>query len=476
MTGFDLAPTHRPHQPTGTHPGVPSPSPSPSRTRTAPRLSLLLLRLLVPALLLLAAAVPQAPAEVLTGIDVLEASKFVPLRGKRVGLIANPSSINRRGQPTWRLLHAAPGVKLVALFGAEHGFDGQAKAGVEVPDRTELSTGLPIYSLYGPGRTRKPLPRMLEGIDVLLYDLQDTGCRSYTFISTLGLAMEACGQAGIGFTVLDRPNPLGGIRVEGPALDPKFKSFVGFWPIPYAYGLTPGELARMIEGQRWTTNRCQVNVVAMKGWTRNMTWNDTGLRWVPTSPNVPFGQTPLHLVATGILGEIGGLNLGTGSAHSFQIISAPWLDAHRFAQRMNRYRLPGLVFEPIKLDANRNPRDGAELGATRLRITRPDTAPLAAVAFHALEAVRQVAGKDLFQLAVQRGKGWEMFDKVTGSDRTRLALQAHRSARDIVASWEPDSNAFRQQRRKYLLYPEPPASTRPGIRTPPRAPSPKPTR
>lgn len=427
-------------------------------------------------LLLLAQGPSSLAAEVLTGIDVLEANGFAPLRGKRIGLIANPSSIDRRGRPSWRRLQSAPGVKLVALFGAEHGFDGRTKAGIEVPDQTDAASGLPIYSLYGPGKTRKPTARMLEGLDVLVYDLQDTGCRSYTFISTLGLAMDACGQAGVSFLVLDRPNPLGGLRVEGPGLDPKFKSFVGFWPIPYVYGLTSAELARMIEGERWTTNRCRLDVVPMRGWNRSMTWNDTGLRWIPSSPNVPFGETPLYLVATGVLGEIGGLNLGTGSALSFQIIAAPWLDAQRFAQRMNSYRLPGLRFDPISFDANRDARDGAEMQATRVRITRPATASLVPVGFYTLEAVRAAADKDLFQLAVQRGRNWEMFDKVTGSDTTRRALQNRQSAGAIVGSWKATTDAFRAQRRKYLLYPEPSAPKSSSKRPAPPTPTPTPSR
>ncbi|MBL9127630.1 MAG: DUF1343 domain-containing protein, partial [Verrucomicrobiales bacterium] len=325
-----------------------------------------------------------AGQEVLTGIDVLRRDNFAALRGKRVGLLSNPTAIDRQGEPTWKLLRQAPGVRLVALFGAEHGFDGRAKAGVEVPDGVHAPTGLPIYSLYGPGPVRQPTARMLEGLDVLVYDIQDTGCRSYTYISTLGLAMEACASNGVGFVVLDRPNPLGGRRVEGPGLDPRFKSFVGQWPVPYVYGLTPGELARMIQGEGWIRGKCALSVVPLRGWNRSMTWNETGLRWIPSSPNVPQGDTPLYLVATGVLGEVGGLNLGTGSPLSFRVVGAPWIDPTRFAKQLSSYRLPGVVFEPIELDFNRRPSDGNELRGVRLRFTRPDTAPIAAVNFYAL--------------------------------------------------------------------------------------------
>lgn len=405
------------------------------------------------ALALVLSAVSSAPAAVQCGIDALEADKFSLLRGKRVGLISNPTGVNRRGEPTWSVLRRAPGVKLVALFGAEHGFDGSSRAGKEVPDATHAATGLPVYSLYGPGPVRRPTARMLAGLDVLLYDIQDTGARSYTFISTLGLAMDACGQAGKSFAVLDRPNPLGGVRVEGPGLDPKFRSFVGQWPIPYVYGLTPGELARMILSEGWISNRCALTVVKLRGWNRAMTWKDTGLRWIPSSPNVPLGDSPLYLVATGLLGEIGGLNLGTGTPDSFRWIGAPWLDSDRFCQELNWRRLPGVVFEPLKVDFNRRASDGAELRGARVRFVEPATAPLVAINFHALEAVRRTAGRDLFQQALSRGKGWAMFDKVCGSDRLRQALQNGQTARQIVAAWRDGEEAFRRQRARHLLYP-----------------------
>lgn len=390
------------------------------------------------------------------GIDVLEAGGFAPLRGRRVGLIGNPAAVNRRGIPTWKVLRSAPGVRLVALFGAEHGFDGRARAGVEVPDRTDSATGLPVYSLYGPGPVRKPTPRMLEGLDVLIYDIQDTGCRSYTFISTLGLALEACAEAGVAFMVLDRPNPLGGARVEGPSLDPKFKSFVGQWPIPYVYGLTPGELARMIQGEGWIAGRARLEVIPMRGWHRHMTWNDTGLPWVATSPNVPTGETPMYLVATGVLGEIGGLDLGTGSPLSFRIMEAPWLDGSALARRLNRSRLPGLKFEPHTADRKTKPAGKGGPTGVRLRITRPATAPLFPVGFHALAAIKAVSGRDLFQQAVARGRRWDMFDKVTGSDATRRALQSGTPVETLVRSWKPAEDAFRLRRQPYLIYPNGP--------------------
>src|SRR5438552_13127449 len=223
-------------------------------------------------------------AQVQLGSEVLAANGFKELQGKRVGLITNPSGVSRNGESTIDLLRRAPGVKLVALFGPEHGVYGDVNAGEWVAERTDQRTGLPVHSLYG--ATRKPTPAMLKGLDALVYDLQDTGVRSYTFISTMGLAMEACAQAGVEFIVLDRPNPLGGERVEGPMLEDRFRSFVGQWNIPYAYGMTCGELARMINGEGWIKSPCKLTVVRMIGWRRPMVWRDTGLAWAPTSPNV----------------------------------------------------------------------------------------------------------------------------------------------------------------------------------------------
>src|SRR5256885_11222277 len=276
------------------------------------------------------AVVPLATAQVQLGSDLLAANGFKELQGKRVGLITNPSGINRNGESTIELLRRAPGVKLVALFGPEHGVSGDVKAGESIAERTDKRTGLTVHSLYG--TTRKPTPAMLKGLDALVYDLQDTGVRSYTFISTMGLAMEACAEAGVEFVVLDRPNPLGGERVEGPMIDERFRSFVGQWDIPYIYGLTCGELARMINGEGWIKKPCNLTVIPMKGWRRSMVWRDTGLPWVPTSPNVPHAESPFYYAATGLFGEIAGgsgATIGTRIKRPFECVIAPWLDAQK---------------------------------------------------------------------------------------------------------------------------------------------------
>jgi len=389
-------------------------------------------------------------AAVRLGNEVLAEQGFKELRGKRVGLITNPSGVNRRLQSTVDMLRTAPGVKLVALFGPEHGIYGDVPAGDQIESRTDPRTGLPVHSLYG--KTRKPTPKMLQGLDALVYDLQDTGCRSYTFISTMGVAMEACGEAGVEFIVLDRPNPLGGERVEGPMVEEKFRSFVSQWDVPYVYGLTCGELARMINGERWIKKPCKLTVVPLKGWRRSMVWRDTGLPWVPTSPHVPHGESPLFQVATGMLGEIGGVSTGIGYTLPFQCIAAPDVDKHRLADALNGYSLPGVRFVPVTYKPYYFAFSNQVIAGVQVYFTEPAKAPLTAINFYALEALMKVAGRDLFAEAVKANKKFDMFDKVNGSDAIRKAIQAGTPAAQIVASWKPGEEAFRKLRTRYLLY------------------------
>lgn len=404
-------------------------------------------------LLLAATLVEATGAPVRLGSEVLASRHYDVLRGKRVGLITNQTGRDAAGRSTIEKLRAAPGVKLVALFAPEHGLDGTVPAGLEFTNTTHRATGLPLYSLYGPGPTRRPTPAMLKGLDVMVYELQDTGIRPYTYISTLGFAMEACAAAGIPFVVLDRPNPLGGQRVEGPMLDPRFRSFIGQWEIPLIYGMTSGELARMINGERWITNRCQLTVVPLEGWRRQMAWPDTGLPWVPTSPNVRTVDAALCLPTTGVLGEIGGVSIGFGTDLPFQVFGAPWLDGRRAAEHLNARGLKGVTFVPFAFQPNRGAFKDQKLNGVRVRVTHGATAPLLAINFHVLDAVRKLANRNLYAEAAKSGKSFNMFDKVNGTDATRLALARGGSASTIIAGWKAGEDAFRQRRQKYLLYP-----------------------
>jgi uncharacterized protein YbbC (DUF1343 family) len=311
---------------------------------------------------------------------------------------------------------------------------------------------LPVYSLYGPGPVRKPTAAMLKGLDAVVYDIQDTGCRSYTFISTMGLAMEACGAAGVEFIVLDRPNPLGGERVEGPLLKKDFTSFVGQWPITYAYGMTAGELAQMINGEGWIARRCQLRVVKLEGWRRWMTWRDTGLPWVPTSPYMPFPDSPLHYVSTGVLGQIGGVSIGIGYTLPFQTVAAPWLNAQAAADYMNGLGLSGVRFRAVTYKPFYGAFKEQPIGGVQVFFTSASRAPLLAINLHALDMAKTLAGKNLFADAAKTPSKFSMFDKVMGTDAVRKQLASGASARTIIASWKPEEDAFRQRREKYLLY------------------------
>jgi len=404
-------------------------------------------------LALLVPCCAAAQARVYLGNEVLAMRGYETLRGKRVGLLTNPSGVDGRSRSVIDILHKSPKVNLVALFGAEHGVDGQVPAGKEFPDSTHRRTGLPIYSLYGPGPVRKPTPSMLKKIDCLVYDIQDTGARSYTFISTMGLCMEECGKAGVEFVVLDRPNPLGGQRIEGLILNPLFKSLVGQWKIPYVYGMTAGELAYMISGENWISHRPKISIIKMKGWKRSMTWTGTGLKWVPTSPNIPHGDSPLHYVSTGVLGELGagsGLSIGIGEGMPFECVASTWMNTDGMARYLNNRRLHGVRFEPIRYKSRRV--KNRTYSGVRVRFTNRGTAPLLAINYHIVDAVKAVAKRDLFATRSRSGRSFNMFDKVNGTDAIRRDLAAGRTGAQIVKSWAGDEARFRQQRAKYLLY------------------------
>ena len=284
-------------------------------------------------------ATSYATPVVKTGIEVLKELEFAPLAGKRVGLITNPTGVDAQLRSTIDILHEAEQVNLVALYAPEHGVRGDVYAGNKVSNTTDAKTGIPVFSLYG--KNRKPSAEVLKGIDVLVYDIQDIGCRSYTFISTMGLAMQAAAEQGIEFMVLDRPNPLGGYRVEGCPVEEGYTSFVSQYPIPYIYGLTCGELAQLLNGEKMIGNKpCRLTVIAMKGWQRNMNFEDTGLPWVLPSPHIPEPISAFFYPMTGIAGELGTLSIGVGYTLPFQLIGASWINAEELAQRLNALRPP----------------------------------------------------------------------------------------------------------------------------------------
>jgi len=251
-------------------------------------------------------------ARVKTGLEVLISRDFDILKGKKVGLITNQTGVDSKFRSTVDIFNETPEVTLVALYGPEHGVRGNYSAGEYVGFYKDEKTGVPVYSLYG--KTRKPTAVMLRDVDVLVYDIQDIGCRSYTYISTMGYAMEAAAENNIEFVVLDRPNPLGGIKIEGPLVEEGYFSMVSAFPVPYVYGLTCGELANLINNENYlkADKKCNLKVVPMNGWKRKMKFRDTGLEWVPSSPHVPHASTAQYYVATGIMGELQVVSEGVG--------------------------------------------------------------------------------------------------------------------------------------------------------------------
>lgn len=390
------------------------------------------------------------------GIEVLENRGFDVLKGKRVGLVTNPSGIDRNIRSTIDILFNAPGVELVALYGPEHGVRGDVYAGGKIEDTTDPGTGLPVYSLYG--ATRKPAPEMLEGIDVMVYDIQDVGARSYTFISTLGLVMEACGEAGIEVVVLDRPNPLGGNKVEGCCVEPGFFSFVSQYRIPYVYGLTVGELAILINeeglncGQKGDQEpaRCKLTVVPMEGWRRSMTYSETGLPWVLPSPNIPTVDSAIDYCAAGICGELYGfLQVGVGYTIPFEVFAAPWIEPEKLKARLDSYDLPGVEFRTIYYKPFSGRCAGQLVKGVQFYFTDYEAAAITEVQFYVMQAIAELyPDKGAFDVA----DGIGLFDKVCGTDYIRKQFGSGYRADDILDYWRKDADEFRRMSKKYYLY------------------------
>lgn len=417
------------------------------------KLTLLLITL---AALLSSGTACVAGPVVKTGVEVLRDRGFEGLVGRKVGLVTNPSGVDRNLNSTIDLLYNAPGVELVALYGPEHGVRGDVYAGGKVSDTIDEATGLPVYSLYG--STRKPTPEMLEGIDVMVYDIQDVGARSYTFISTLGLVMEACAEKGIEVMVLDRPNPLGGNKIEGCYVEQPFNSFVSQYKIPYIYGLTVGELAMLINeeglnrGQlgNQAPSKCSLSVVPMEGWTRDMLYEDTGLPWVLPSPNIPFKDSPKYYVSSGICGELYGfLNIGVGYTLPFQVFGATWIDPVALKAKLDSYRLPGIAFRTIYYQPISGTLKGQLVAGVQFFFTDYEKARLTELQFHVMQALAELyPDKKAFDVA----NGIGLFDKVCGTDYVRQEFIKSYNFADIKEYWRKDEKSFRTLAQKYHLY------------------------
>ena len=386
-----------------------------------------------------------------TGLEMLVKSRFEALKGKKAGLITNPTGVDRNLRSGIDLIYNDQGVKLVSLYAPEHGVRGDYSAGEVIGSSVDPMTGLKVYSLYG--NTKKPTKEMLSGIDVLVYDIQDIGSRSYTFISTLGLAMEAAAENNIKFMVLDRPNPLGGIRIEGPLVEKEFTSFVSQYPIPYIHGMTVGELAMFLNGEELLGNgvKCDLKVIKMNGWKREMSFVETGLPWVPSSPHIPQALTCLFYPVTGIVGELYVASIGVGYTLPFQTFAAEWINADSLAQNLNKLNLKGVIFRPVHYKPYYGVSQGKMVHGVQIHLTDEKEAPLSLIQFYLLQETNKLwPGKDIFSMCDK--SRLEMFDKVCGTDKVRIAFTKNFRVDSILGLWNDGVTAFRNKVRRYLLY------------------------
>jgi len=376
------------------------------------------------------------------GIEVLLSDSLSLVRGRRVGLITNQTGIDQTGRSSIDLLAEHAEVDLVALFTPEHGIRGAEQDGVLIESSVDPETGLPIHSLYGD--TRVPTPAMLEDVEVLLFDIQDIGARYYTYVSTMAVSMEAAGAVGIPFIVLDRPNPIRGDVVQGNVLDPDFATFVGKYPVPMRHGMTPGELARMYVGEFGVS--VDLTVVALDGWTRATTFEETGLPWVPPSPNMPSVESALAYPGT-CLFEGTPLSVGRGTDRAFQWVGASWLDGPSLAAALNAYEIDDVRFEAVRftpVGANDRKFEGEEIGGVQL-VTESTTydAPHVAVAM-LVETYRMSGDRWTWNVA--------NFDRLSGTDALRLGIDDGLDAEALTSAWARGTRAFSEMRAPYLLY------------------------
>jgi uncharacterized protein YbbC (DUF1343 family) len=377
---------------------------------------------------------------VLPGIDVVLDQDESPLHGRRVGLITNQTGTDAQGRSTIDRLHEEPDVDLVALFSPEHGIRGDAEPGERITSGLDERTGLPIHSLYG--EIRKPTAEMLEGVDVLAFDIQDIGARQYTYISTMALGMHAAAEHGIPFVVLDRPNPIGGVAVEGNILDPAFASFVGMYPIAARHGMTVGELARLFNATFGIG--ADLTVIPASGWTREAYFDETGLPWVNPSPNIRRLEAAIHYPGTVFL-EGTNLSEGRGTDIPFEQTGAPWMDAAAVADEMNGMRLPGVNFVPVRIRVSPDTRKfaGDTIPGVRLIVTDRETYRPVRTGLLLIDAVRR-RHPDEFEWSAT-------INRLAGTDRVRAAIEAG-NLQQLLEEWDADAERFREIRRPYLIY------------------------
>ena len=401
--------------------------------------------LLVLAVLLVLGALVSCsapPRRVLSGLDVLSRQGFSPLRGRGVGLITNHSAVDEGLRHLVDVVSEAEGVDLVAIFAPEHGVRGLAEAGDKLGDSRDPRTGVPVYSLYG--TVRKPTPAMLEGIDTLVFDIQDIGVRTYTYMSTLLACMEAAADSGIELWVLDRPNPLGGDVLEGPVLEEPFRSFVGPHRVPLRHGMTAGEFALMVNVERDIGAR--LRVIPARGWRRQPVSPEDEGRWVAPSPNIPTPQTAL-IYAGFVLMEGTNLSEGRGTTRPFRVFGAPWLDVETLVEGLQHRALPGVRFRLTGFEPTFSKYAGEPCRGLEVHVLDPERFRPVETALTAIVEIRRLHPEQ-FEF---RDSVW---DRLAGADRVRQAIEAGQDPETIVESWRGELADFARRRRPFLIYPE----------------------
>ncbi|MHB0996189.1 MAG: exo-beta-N-acetylmuramidase NamZ family protein [Elusimicrobiales bacterium] len=397
-----------------------------------------LLLSLFSALLLSAAARAEGP--VLAGLDVLERGGFKELQGKRVGLITNHTSVNADGKNAVDVLFNAVGVRLTAIFSPEHGFRGTEEGGVYIESSTDPATGVPVYSLYGKGKQR-PSQDSLKDLDVLLFDIQDIGARFYTYLTTMGYAMEEAARAGLPFMVLDRPNPIGG-RIEGPVLEPDISFFTAYFPVPTRHGFTAGEMA--LFHKAGLKLDLDLTVVKMEGWRRDMFFDKTGITWTNPSPNIRELDAEVLYPGLGCF-EASNVSVGRGTDRPFLWFGAPWMKAEKIAKKLNKAGLAGVKFHPVKLTPAKDVYAGKECQGVEIEVTDRAAVRALDVFVNAAYLLRDYNRKDFTLKEVE-------IRKMTGSSDFYALLTDGKKPGKIIEAFEKSNAPFREAARQYRLY------------------------
>ncbi|MTW87184.1 DUF1343 domain-containing protein [Virgibacillus dakarensis] len=380
------------------------------------------------------------------GVDVLLNEKIDKIKGKNVGLITNPTGVDQNLNSIVDVLFHHEDVNLVALYGPEHGVRGGAQAGEGVDFYIDEKTGLPVYSLYGD--TKKPTPEMLEGVDVLLFDIQDVGARFYTYIYTMAYAMEAAAENDIEIIVLDRPNPISGLNVQGPVLDPDYSSFVGLYPIPQRHGMTVGELA-LLFNEEFDIN-AELTVVNMHGWERSMYYDDTPLAWVLPSPNMPTLDTAIVYPGAALI-EGTNVSEGRGTTKPFELIGAPFIDADALAEQLNAADLPGVRFRAAYFTPQFSKHAGELSGGIEIYVTDRAAYQSIKTGLTIVKTIHDMYQDD-FAFRAENNDGISFFDNLIGNGWVREKIEQGASVDEITNEWQADLQAFKEVRRDYLLY------------------------